>query len=39
MKKEIKKMVTVVITTAVVAMSPTQAFAKDPTPEESALET
>ena len=39
MKKEIKKMVTVVSTTAVVAMSPTQAFAKDPTPEESALET
>lgn len=38
MKKEIKKMVTVVITTAVVAMSPTQAFAKDPTPEEAAVE-
>ena len=39
MKKITKKMVTVVIAASAIALLPTQAFAKDPTPEESAMET
>lgn len=38
MKKITKKMVTVVIAASVVALSPAQTFAKDPTPEEAAME-
>ena len=38
MKKITKKMVTIVIAASVVALSTTQAFAKDPTPEEAAVE-
>lgn len=38
MKKITKKMVTVVIAASVVALSPAQTFAKDPTPEETAME-